>query len=229
MARQPRISLAGTPHHVQVRGHNGQAICADASDRQHLLGCLRDALREHGIALHAYAVLPSALHLVLTPVAPAHIGRMLQSIGRRYVATFNARHGRTGALWEGRYRAHLLDDGPHLLACMRLVESAAGEAGASDESSLAHHLGQRRDALVTDPAAYWALGNTPFEREAAYRHWMEQGVAPAERAAIEAALRSGRPWVPAGAAAGLERQLGRSLAARPRGRPRKLAEKSVPK
>ena len=89
-------------------------------------------------------------------------------------------------MWEGRYRGHLVADGPPLLACMRYVEQQAAEPEAG-WSSLPHHLGQRRDPLLTDPPAYWALGNTPFDREAAYRAWREQGVAATEAADIEAA------------------------------------------
>jgi putative transposase len=221
MARQPRITLPGVPHHLQLRGHNRQPICHDEEDRRRLLSDLRDALREHQVPLHGYAVLPSSLHLLVTPARSDDVGRLLQSLSRRYVSAFNARHERSGALWEGRYRAHLVADDVSLLACLRLLELAAAEAGQPDASSLPHHLGQRRDPLVTDPPAYWALGNTPFDREAAYRQRVEQGVAPAERTAVEAALRSGRPWGTPAALQSLEKQLGRSLATRPRGRPRK--------
>lgn len=232
MARQARISLPGHAHHLLVRGHNRQPIALDDEDRRRLLACLGDALREHRLGLHAYALAPTRLHLLLTPPTSEAVGRLLQSVGRRYVAGFNARHGRSGTLWEGRYRAHLVADGQPLLACMRYVEQQAKEPEGG-WSSLAHHLGQRRDPLLTDPPAYWALGNTPFDREAAYRTWREQGVAVAEAAAIEAALRSGRPWGGAAFLAGIEKQLGRSLARRPRGRPPRSPldappEKTVP-
>jgi putative transposase len=100
---------------------------------------------------------------------------MVQFIGRRFVAAFNRRHGRRGALWEGRFRATVVDPAGHFLPCLRFVE--CGPDGRPRElqadevpwSSADHHAGLRNDAFLTEHAQFWLLGNTPFEREAAYR------------------------------------------------------------
>jgi putative transposase len=89
-------------------------------------------------------------------------------------------------------------------------------------SSLSHHLGATRDPLITEPPAYWMLGNTPFEREAAYRAWLEQGVTSSEGAQILASLVSGRPLGDAGYLTQVEQLAGCSLTPRPRGRPPKV-------
>jgi putative transposase len=227
MARQARLTLPGHLHHVLVRGNNRQAIFVDDDDRRRLLSLLAEGLREHALALHAYVLMPNHLHLLVTPSAANSVGRAMQSLGRRYVAAFNARHARSGTLWEGRYRAHLV--GPEAaLRCMRFIElnpHRNGMASALHEpgwSSLSHHLGAARDPLITEPSAYWGLGNTPFEREAAYRTWLEQGVASGEASQIVACLVSGRPLGDAGYLAEIEQLAGRPLTARPRGRPRKV-------
>lgn len=227
MARQARLTLPGHLHHVLVRGNNRQAIFVDDDDRQRLLSLLAEGLREHALALHAYVLMPNHLHLLTTPAAANAVGRAMQSLGRRYVAAFNARHGRSGTLWEGRYRAHLVDPG-EALRCMRFIELNPHRNGMASTlheggwSSLSHHLGARRDPLVTEPPAYWMLGNTPFEREAAYRAWLEQGVASSDTLQILSSLLSGRPLGGAGYLAEVAQLAGRPLTMRPRGRPRKV-------
>lgn len=234
MARQPRLTFAGHPHHLLVRGNNRQSVVLDDDDRRKLLSQLGEALREHAVALHAYVLMPNHLHMLVTPTHVEGLSRAMQSLGRRYVAGFNARHQRSGTLWEGRYRAHLVGGADNVLRCMRFIELNPQRAGLasglldSGWSSLAHHLGALRDPLVTEPAAYWQLGNTPFDREAAYRHWLEQGVGLLEAQRIVSALVSGRPLGDASYIAELERLTGRSLTPRPRGRPPKVAHKTVP-
>jgi len=234
MARQPRLTLPGHPHHLLVRGNNRQSIFVDDDDRRRLLAQLGDSLREHGVALHAYVLMPNHLHLLATPSNADSLSRAMQSLGRRYVAGFNARHQRSGTLWEGRYRAHLVGGADNVLRCMRFIElnpqRASLVSGLLDAgwSSLQHHLGASRDPLITEPAAYWQLGNTPFDREAAYRHWLEQGVGSSEAQRFIQALVGGRPLGDPAYIAELEKLTSRSLRPRPRGRPSKASQKTVP-
>jgi len=228
MARQARLTFPGHPHHLLIRGNNRQAIFVDDEDRRRLLSLLAEVTREQKVAVHAYVLMPDHLHLLATPHNADGLGRTVQSLGRRYVGAFNHRHGRSGTLYEGRYRAHLLGGGSNVLACMRFIElnpqRAGLAAGLRDYawSSLLHHLGGTRDPLITDPPAYWALGNTPFEREAAYQAWLEQGVPATEVQRMVAALVSGRPLGDAAYLVELEKLSGLSMAPRRRGRPPKV-------
>lgn len=228
MARLPRLALGGHLHHLIHRGHNLQPIVVDDEDRKTLLAALQDSAATHKVAIHAYVVMPNHLHLLATPAADDGLSRMMQALGRRYVSAFNLRHGRVGTLWEGRFRAAPLEAESHLLTVMRSIELNPQRAGLSAEpgdfpwSSAAHHLGRRRDPLVSDPPGFWALGNTPFERELAWRRWLEEGESESERQRlIDSALKG---W-PLGSARFLQ-LLGelseRPLVPRPRGRPRKL-------
>ncbi len=234
MARQARLTVPGHPHHLLVRGNNRQPIFVDDDDRRRLLAQLGDTLREHAVSLHAYVLMPNHLHLLATPSNGDSLSRLMQSLGRRYVASFNLRHQRSGTLWEGRYRAHVVGGGDNVLRCMRFIElnpqrvSLASNLLEGSWSSLAHHLGALRDPLVTEPAGYWQLGNTPFEREAAYRQWLEHGVGSLEAQRIVSALVGGRPLGDAAFVAELEKLTARSLAVRPRGRPPKVMQKTVP-
>src|SRR4029453_8829682 len=162
MARLPRLVIAGHPHHVIQRGNNSQPTFLDENDRRLYLDMLGPAASDHGMAIHAYALTDNEIQLLATPASVDALSRAMQALGRRYVAAFNKRHQRTGTLWEGRSRAGLIDSERYFLSCMRFIESApvrsglAFEAGDWRWSSAAHHLGLRRDPLVTDHPLYWA-------------------------------------------------------------------------
>jgi len=230
MARLPRIAATDLPHHVMQIGNNRQPIFLDDQDRQSWRDHLRESALNAHVEVHAFVQLENHAHLLATPRGGADaLGRMMQSLGRRYVATFNRRHGRTGTLWEGRYRAAVVDPDSALLSCMRYIEThpqrsgLVVDAGQYAWSSLAHHLGRRRDPLIIEPPAWWALGNTPFDREAAYRRLLDEGVPAAEAKAISIATRRGWPIGSEQAKQRLAAALGRSVTPRPRGRPRREA------
>ena len=128
----------------------------------------------------SYGLDAGEVRLLATPESATALGTMMQSVGRRYVRAFNLRHGRSGTPWDGRFRSTVIELDRQFLPCLRFVELGDDEAPvapaaceASAGSSLAHHLGGRVDPLVSEHGAYWTLGNTPFEREATYRRYLE--------------------------------------------------------
>ncbi|WP_404301795.1 transposase [Alicycliphilus denitrificans] len=196
MARLPRLTLAGYPHHIIQRGNNRQAIFVDRQDFEAMLALLAENAQKFGVAVHAYVLMDNHFHLLATPTTAEALPLMMQAVGRSYVRYFNDRHGRSGTLWEGRYRSTLIETDRYLLACMAYIDLNPVRAGMVAQvldwpwSSHAHYLGQRSDRLVTPHALYWALGNTPFAREAAYAALVQAGISSAEQAALtEATLR----------------------------------------
>jgi putative transposase len=195
-----------------------------------LLDTLREAARTHGVSIHAYCLAPDHFHLLLTPEQDSSLSLFMQAVGRRYVSAYNRRHRRSGGLWSGRYRATVLDPASCLLDAMVWVETHGQRAGGlsplQDDagSSVRHHLGRCSDPLVSDHAHFWSLGNTPFEREAAWRQRLEEGL-PAQRiCALAEAMHKGWALVPEAALATVEAAAGRRLVPRPRGRPRKQVD-----
>ena len=98
---------------------------------------LREAARKHGCAVHAFVLMTNHAHLLVTPTGAGNVSRMMQAVGRRYVGSFNARYRRTGTLWEGRFKAALVDSERYLMACYRYIE-----------------LNPVRAGMTTDPADY---------------------------------------------------------------------------
>ena len=225
MARLPRLVLPDQAHHVVQRGHNLQAVFGDDEDRRQYLAALHEAARANAVALHAYALLDNQVQLLLRPPTEAALSNTMQALGRRYVAAFNRRHGRSGTLWEGRFRAGVVQAGMHTLQSLQLIDTLAGQPGQAARSqtgawtSAPHRLGLRRDPLVIDPPEYWQLGNTPFEREAAYGALLEQGLDPPSRARIEHAAANGWAMGTPAFLAEVARAIGRPVRPRARGRP----------
>lgn len=175
MPRQTRYGLVGIPQHVVQRGNNRQMTFFAQEDYRYYLACLREACSCHQCQVHAYVLMTNHVHLLLTPLQPNTIAKVMQSVGRRYVRYVNDVHRRSGTLWEGRYRASLIDDENYLLTCCRYIElnpvraSIVCNPGDYRWSSYAHHVGERVDPLVTDHARYLALGQIAAQRYAAYR------------------------------------------------------------
>ncbi|WP_286746094.1 transposase [Aquabacterium sp. UBA2148] len=228
MARLPRLGVAGWPHLLIQQVHDGQLLARDDTDRQDLLDALREAARQHGVAVHAYQIGTSALVLLVTPERADSTSLFMQAVGRRYVANHNRRHGRQGGLWSGRFRGTVLEPARYLLDAMAFTETRDAGPDAlpggtvwSDWSSAPHHLGLRTDPLVTDAPGFWALGNTPFERQAAWRQRLQEGLGASQRRELAEAMHKGWALMPPEQQRAMEASIGRPLSPRPRGRPRK--------
>lgn len=224
MARLPRLCIPGWPHLLLQRGHNRQAVFLDDADRKLFRDLLLEGAIRHGVQVHAYGLLDEEVRILATPSSTDSLSQLMQAIGRRYVSAFNRRHERSGGLWEGRFRTTVVEPEQHLLSCMRFVEGliVGGSAGVglAPWTSGGHHLGARVDALITEPASFWSLGNTPFEREAAYRELVEQGLTSAEVVQIIKAVNAGWPLGDAEFVRGLGAATARRLTPLPRGRPK---------
>jgi len=215
MARLPRLTLADQPHHVLQRGNNRQPIFVDDIDRERMLALLAENVPRWGIALHAYVLMDNHFHLLATPSTADGLPKFMQAVGRSYVRWFNDRHARTGTLWEGRYRSTVVQAERWLLPCMVSIDLNPVRAGLVPDasayrwSSHAHYVGVRGDRSISPPPQYWALGNTPFAREAAYAERVATGIGTADQAVITESLLQG--W-----AAGDPRFLARLQEATPR-------------
>jgi len=235
MARLPRLVVPNQPHHILQRGNDKQTIFRDAEDYASFLAWLKEAARQFKVAVHAYALLPDHLHLLVTPADDAGLGKMMQWIGRHYVPYFNGKYQRTGTLWQGRYRATVIDAEHYFLLCSRYIEShpvRAGLAAAPEDypwTSIAHHIGVKPDPLITDHPVYWALGNTPFDREAGYKSLLDLGISQREADAVTAATLKGWPLGSDKFKAALAKQVNRRVEPAKRGRPRRTAsEQKIP-
>ena len=199
MARQPRFVLPGQPQHVIQRGNNRDVIFANDADYHFYLETLMQACERHGCQVHAYVLMTNHVHLLITPESETGISLVMQSLGRRYVQYFNYRYRRTGTMWEGRYKATLLDTEQYLLVCYRYVElnpvraAMVGYAGDYLWSSYRHNALGMPDALITRHDIYQALGPDDALRQQRYMALFEHCIDPTVIDGIREATNKG--WV----------------------------------
>jgi putative transposase len=224
MSRRHRIHVDDLPLHIVQRGHSRRPCFLADADRRAYLRCLEVALGDARCALHAYVLMTNHVHLLVTPSEAARVPGLLVALGRRYVQYFNTTHGRSGTLWEGRYRSSLVDSDAYLIACMRYIELNPVRAGiVSDPAAYrwssygANALGTG-DALVRSHPTYDALGADDVVRRVAYRSLFRDE--PADTLGIiRESLARGAPLGSRQFLASVERMLGRRCVPRPPGRP----------
>ena len=229
MPRQPRYFIPNIPQHVIARGIDRQAVFFQAQDYQLYRQALREAATSSQCQVHAYVLMTNHVHLLVTPEQERSLPLMMQAMGRNYVQPLNARYRRTGTLWEGRYRASLVQSDQYLLACQRYIELNPVRAGMITEpgeypySSYGHHALGKDDPLLTSHANYIALHVDASARLRAYRALFS------ETLSVEFLTRL-RANTNACTIIGNDRfkeqiatMLGRSVPTGKRGRPKKLA------
>ena len=227
MARLPRYFAKGVPQHVILRGNNRDAIFASDEDCEFFKEVLAEAARRYALAIHAYVLMTNHLHLLATPGTADSLPKTLQSLGRRYVQYFNYRYRRTGTLWEGRYRATVIEAETYLFECMRYIElnpvraNMVAHPAAYPWSSYRANAEGQADALLTPHLLYRRLGAEARERQAAYGELVR---APIDETRLEAVRQSThKGWALGGGRfqVKIERLTARRTMPLPKGRPRK--------
>lgn len=225
MARKPRIDLPGVAQHVIQRGNDRQPCFFRDIDRLRYLQDLRELALAHQCQVHAYVLMTNHVHLLVTPAASRAIGHVMQSLGRRYVRYINDSYGRTGTLWEGRYKSHPVASDEHLLRCYRYIElnpvraGMVATAGEYPWSSYARNALGRPDPVVQPHACYLALASENARRQTIYRD-LVQVVCDEDTIRFAHHLHHQHPMGNDRFRAAIEAQLGRCVVPRKGGRPR---------
>ena len=160
---------------VIVRGNNrAEIFCTDAV-YSFYLEKLKLSCDKHECSVHSYVLMTNHVHLLITPHLEQSLGKAMQILGRYYVQYYNYCYRRTGTLWEGRYKATLIDSEAYLLTSMRYIElnpvRASMVIGQADYPWSSYHynaLGKSNDLVVPHPE-YLRLWVSNKARQAAYR------------------------------------------------------------
>jgi putative transposase len=155
MPRQPRYMAPGVAAHIVQRGHNRAVCFRRDSDYLLYLLHLRELSEKHGCHVHAYCLMTNHVHILLTPATSDACTLLMRDLGQRYVQHFNRRYGRTGTLWEGRFRSFIAETARYVLACYRYIELNPVDAGMVNDpatypwSSYGANTGTRVDSLLS--------------------------------------------------------------------------------
>lgn len=228
MARLSRYYIKNQPQHIIQRGINQQDIFFDEIDYQYYLDCLHAAAFNNGLKIHAYVLMPNQVNILASPALENSISRTLQSLGRNYVQHFNDNYDNQGTLWEGRYRATVLDPSEYLLSCCRYIENSPVRSGLTKNpkayqwSSYAHNALGKTEEDITEHKIYKELGKSEKERREAYRNYFKTPHTEQELTTISDATNKGWALGNAKFIKKIEKITNRRASPLPKGRPKKI-------
>ena len=182
MARKPRFNLVGVSQHVIQRGNNREPCFYAEEDYSFYLDCVEEFSRKFNCLIHAYVLMMNHVHMLVTPQQKYAVSQMMQSVGAKYVRYINRTYKKTGTLWEGRYKASLVDTNNYLLVCMRYIELNPVRAGMTDvpdeykwSSYRANAFGGESGLLAQHPV-YIELSKDKEERLQHYRELFSDAI-----------------------------------------------------
>lgn len=221
-----RVVCPRVPQHVTQRGNRREDVFFTDADRKAYLKWLAEYAAKHQVDVLAYCLMSNHVHLVVVPAGEEALQRVLKPLHMRYAQRINRRKGWKGHLWQGRYFSSALDD-DYLWAAIRYVERNPVRAKLVPKaehyawSSAAGHCGIKEDSVLCSTPDW----RRQFESIGDWSAWIAAGD---ESSQLETLRRNADKGLPCGSEKfilRLEKLVGRELAFRPRGRPRKRAEK----
>lgn len=174
MPRRPRIALQDIPMHIIQRGNNRTPCFHANEDYRVYLRNLADLAARCACRVHAYVLMTNHVHLLITPEADGAASRLMKHLGQRHAQYVNRVHGRTGTLWEGRFRSCLIEEESYLISCYRYIEMNPVRAGMvanpSDYPWSSHGCNAlgRPSRLLSPHPCYLDLGHDDLARRTAY-------------------------------------------------------------
>ncbi|WP_433899673.1 transposase [Pseudomonas sp. PSE1(2024)] len=231
MPRTGRIVLPHYPHHIVQRGHNRQVVFAEPRDFERYLSDLCELKEALGIKVYAYCLMTNHVHLLLAPgESTSSHGQLMKALAARMTRYRNKVEGRTGTLWESRYKSSVVQSDTYLLACSRYIElnpvRAHMVARAEDYrwSSFALRVNDFSENtwLDNDPC-FLELGPNDSIRRERYKSFVEMATPTNELQLIRSALQRGQLTGDMRFVDEIEKITGRRIQFRARGRPEKSA------
>jgi len=227
MPRKPRFYLPDNPVHIVQRGHNKNNVFFENEDYKVYLDWLQEGSEWYEVPIHAYALLPNEIHILASPSQKEAASRMMQYQGRRYVPYVNTAYGKTGTLWQGRYKASLIDPETYFLNCMLFIENLpvrdglVKSAGAYKWSSYKANAQGKKNALITPHEVYKGIARGDKKRQEKYTALTKAGLSEAVKTDIQDAWQTGTPLGSDKFKKMVERKLKIKVGHAKRGRPRK--------
>lgn len=226
MPRQARVIVPETAHHIVQRGHNRQAVFVEPADYRYYLATLQEWKQTLSVRVYAYCLMTNHVHLILAPGPdPTTMGRLMKRLAGRQTRYVNRLEGRTGSLWEGRYKSSPIETERYLLACCRYVELNPVRAGLLEWpeeypwSSYRQKLGME-NSWVDEDACYRGLAEDLSERRYRYRRFVMRTDTEAMDDQIRAGHRHGWLTGTSRFADEIEKKTGIRIENRTQGRPR---------
>ncbi len=220
MARKIRVFVEDSSQHILLKSLSGLILFKDETDYQTFKDMLIELVTKHDVKIHSYVLMPEYFEFLVTPKHPEAISKFMQSLGRKYVGYYNKKYNRTGTLWDGRYKASLVEDSLYLFDVMRYIENLPLQDNYPF-SSIGKNLFNEQDNIVTYNNLYKGLGFTQVDRIKEYSKIFHSKM---KKETLEFIVNSLNKQTVTGSVEfvkNLEEQIGVSLTSKQRGRPKK--------
>jgi len=199
MPRTGRVLLPNYPHHVVQRGHNRCDVFAVDADYQYYLDTLKTWKAEYDVRVYAFCLMTNHVHLLLEPPDEvARLGQMMKRLAGRQTRYVNRLEGKSGTLWEGRYKSSPVQTEQYFLACCRYIELNPVRAGMVTQpdhyrwSSYRLRVDDARHDWLDEHPCYTALGESAVEARDRYIKFVEQNATEGEIELIQTSLQRGQ-------------------------------------
>ncbi len=197
MPRRPRIHFPGAVYHVILRGNAGQDVFREEKDYLQFYRLIEEGKKRFRHRIHAFCLMPNHVHLVIQ-VDETPLSRIIQNLSQRYTWWFNRENERSGHVFQGRYKALVIDADSYLLELIRYIHLnpvRAGFASLPDQyrwsSALPYAMEVKHDWLTTD----WVLSQFADSRTLArkrYREFLDEGLGGFRRPEFHRGTTDGR-------------------------------------
>ena len=227
MPRKPRFFLPDIPIHAIVRGNDRKIIFVEDADKSAYLEIAKEASMTLQVLIHAYVLMDNHVHWLISSAIPENLSKFMQYLGRKYVPYFNHKYGKTGTLWEGRFKSSLINTDDYLLRCYQYIELNPVRAGMVDSpedyiwSSYRTNALAEPSTIITLHETVEQLGETRQRQAEAYREGFKEKVELHLINDIRDAVQSGTPLGGRCFKDQVEALLGVSVGYSNRGRPKK--------
>ena len=196
MARKPRHYLVDHTYHICQRGNNKQIVFREPRDYRYYLKLWMDCAKRYGLDVHAYCELTNHIHFLVTNRQIDAISRTMQTVGSNYARYVNREYNRTGSLWEGRHRAHLVQGMEYVMQCYCYIELNPVRAGMVAKPSdypwsSYHNTAIGSPGWLTPHDFYLQLGGTKTAQQRAYQKLLRSGVSESILEKIRKSTRHG--------------------------------------
>lgn len=175
MPRTARLVIPEVSLHIVHRGHNRANCFLDDADYLSYLAALGTYAARFACSVHAYCLMTNHVHLLVTPHDAAGCSNLMKHLAQRHSKRMNAKLGRTGTLWEGRYYSGLVPSDEYAVACYRYIELNPVRASMVEHpaqyrwSSYGANVLTDRHSFVKAHPSFIALGTKAQARISAYQ------------------------------------------------------------
>ncbi|HPD83422.1 MAG TPA: transposase [Alphaproteobacteria bacterium] len=224
MARQARIVLNNTLHHITQRGNRGEHVFLKKEDYKTYLDILQEQCQRFHVSLYSYCLLPNQVHLIVEPKESELLSRAIGETHRRYTNYINERENWRGHLFQDRFFSYATDE-QYGLRAARFVETLPVTIGIAPKpenylwSSAKSRIKVVQNKLLKTFHSFHATQN--------WEDFLSRPIDPKEMNLIQLHLQTGRPRGSELFLDSIEKQIGRTV--RPQKRGRKPYKKAINK